>query len=81
MPPFSKALAEEGAQIDGFKLVRAGIFDEEGVASLLAHSKTLPRHFLDTSSTLPRHFLDTSSPLPRRTSSSGASLDTSSTLP
>ena len=35
MPPHSKALAEEGAAIVSFKLVRGGKFDEEGITSLL----------------------------------------------
>lgn len=35
MPPHSKTLAEEGAAIKSFKLVRDGHFDEEGVSKLL----------------------------------------------
>lgn len=35
MPPFSKALWEEGAAIKAFKLVEKGIFQEEGIAKLL----------------------------------------------
>ena len=35
MPPHSKRLAEEGAAIVAFKLVREGRFDEEGITELL----------------------------------------------
>jgi len=35
MPPNSKLLAEEGAAIVAFKLVREGAFDEEGIVDLL----------------------------------------------
>ncbi len=36
MPPFSRRLAEEGAAIESFKLVAGGVFQEEGIAALLA---------------------------------------------
>jgi len=35
MPPFSKAIWEEGASIKAFKLVKQGIFQEEGIIKLL----------------------------------------------
>jgi len=35
MPPHSKSLAEEGAAIVSFKLVKNGVFDERGVTKLL----------------------------------------------
>jgi 5-oxoprolinase (ATP-hydrolysing) len=35
MPPFSKELWEEGAQVKSFKLVKKGKFDEEGVIRIL----------------------------------------------
>lgn len=35
MPPFSKAIWEEGAAIKAFKLVEKGIFQEEGIIKLL----------------------------------------------
>ncbi|KAL3520218.1 hypothetical protein ACH5RR_018367, partial [Cinchona calisaya] len=35
MPPFSKAIWEEGAAIKAFKLVENGIFQEEGITKLL----------------------------------------------
>lgn len=35
MPPFSKEIWEEGAMIPGFKAVKAGKFDEEGIIDLL----------------------------------------------
>nr|ATG71135.1 oxoprolinase 1 [Juniperus procera] len=35
MPPFSKAIWEEGASIKAFKLVEQGIFQEEGIIKLL----------------------------------------------
>lgn len=35
MPPFSKAIWEEGATIKAFKLVEKGIFQEEGINKLL----------------------------------------------
>lgn len=35
MPPFSKEIWEEGAMIPGFKVVKAGSFDEEGIIDLL----------------------------------------------
>jgi 5-oxoprolinase (ATP-hydrolysing) len=31
MPPFSKEIWQEGAQIKSFKIVRQGVFDEQGV--------------------------------------------------
>lgn len=36
MPPFSKYLWQEGARIEGFKAVRDGWFDEEGIRYLLS---------------------------------------------
>ena len=35
MPPFSKELWEEGAQMKSFKLVKSGKFDEEGITKIL----------------------------------------------
>lgn len=35
MPPFSKELWEEGAQVKSFKLVKKGQFDEKGVVKIL----------------------------------------------
>lgn len=35
MPPRSVALSEEGAAIKSFKLVRDGVFQEEGITELL----------------------------------------------
>lgn len=35
MPPYSKEIWEEGAMIPGFKVVKAGKFDEEGIVDLL----------------------------------------------
>ncbi|GAB4825127.1 5-oxoprolinase [Ancistrocladus abbreviatus] len=35
MPPFSKAIWEEGAAIKAFKLVEKGVFQEEGIIKLL----------------------------------------------
>ncbi|GAB2233832.1 hypothetical protein Droror1_Dr00003061 [Drosera rotundifolia] len=35
MPPFSKAIWEEGAAIKAFKLVEKGVFQEEGIINLL----------------------------------------------
>jgi 5-oxoprolinase (ATP-hydrolysing) len=35
MPPHSKMLAEEGAAIVSFKLVKNGVFDEQGITKLL----------------------------------------------
>eukprot|EP00742_Colponemidia_sp_Colp-10_P008402 GILJ01009100.1.p1 GENE.GILJ01009100.1~~GILJ01009100.1.p1 ORF type:complete len:1330 (+),score=217.58 GILJ01009100.1:312-3992(+) len=35
MPPFSKSLLEEGASIRSFKLVKNGVFQEEGITELL----------------------------------------------
>ncbi|EPY21440.1 5-oxoprolinase (ATP-hydrolysing) [Strigomonas culicis] len=41
MPPFSKSLAEEGAAIKTIKLVREGVFNEEGIReALLEPGKT-----------------------------------------
>ncbi|KAL3620953.1 5-oxoprolinase [Castilleja foliolosa] len=38
MPPFSKAIWEEGAAIKAFKLVEKGVFQEEGISKLLLSS-------------------------------------------
>ncbi|KAK0236133.1 Hydantoinase B/oxoprolinase-domain-containing protein [Armillaria nabsnona] len=35
MPPFSKTIWQEGAQILSFKLVKQGVFDEEGVVDIM----------------------------------------------
>lgn len=35
MPPFSKTIEQEGAQILSFKLVKQGRFDEEGIVDLM----------------------------------------------
>ncbi|ONK61905.1 uncharacterized protein A4U43_C08F34780 [Asparagus officinalis] len=37
MPPFSKAIWEEGAAIKAFKLVEKGVFNEEGIIKLLQY--------------------------------------------
>ncbi|KAL8171102.1 hypothetical protein V2J09_022906 [Rumex salicifolius] len=37
MPPFSKAIWEEGAAIKAFKLVEKGVFQEQGITKLLLH--------------------------------------------
>lgn len=37
MPPFSKAIWEEGAAIQAFKLVEKGVFQEDGITELLLH--------------------------------------------
>ena len=36
MPPFSKELWEEGAQMKSFKLVNKGKFDEEGIVKIMS---------------------------------------------
>jgi hypothetical protein len=33
MPPFSRSLADEGAAIKAFKLVKGGVFQEEGITA------------------------------------------------
>jgi 5-oxoprolinase (ATP-hydrolysing) len=38
MPPFSKTLLEEGACIKSFKLVKDGIFQEQGKSDILIQS-------------------------------------------
>ena len=40
MPPFSRTIADEGAAIEAFKLVRGGTYDEEGITALLASPST-----------------------------------------
>jgi 5-oxoprolinase (ATP-hydrolysing) len=42
MPPHSTSLAEEGAAIVAFKLVRNGVFDEAGVTALLLAPAAVP---------------------------------------
>ncbi|KAJ1393290.1 Hydantoinase B/oxoprolinase, partial [Ochromonadaceae sp. CCMP2298] len=42
MPPLSKTLLQEGAAITAFKLVRDGVFQEEGVTQLLQAPGLLP---------------------------------------
>ncbi|MCK4378637.1 MAG: hydantoinase B/oxoprolinase family protein, partial [Deltaproteobacteria bacterium] len=42
MPPFSRRLEEEGACIMSFKLVRDGIFQQEGITALLQEPGNLP---------------------------------------
>jgi 5-oxoprolinase (ATP-hydrolysing) len=42
MPPHSRLLSEEGAAIESFRLVRGGVFQEEGISELLLTS-TGPR--------------------------------------
>ncbi|GAW00676.1 hydantoinase B oxoprolinase [Lentinula edodes] len=37
MPPFSKTIEQEGAQILSYKLVKQGHFDEEGITDLMYH--------------------------------------------
>lgn len=43
MPPFSTSLDEEGAAIMSFKIVKDGIFQEEGITELLMAPGKLPR--------------------------------------
>lgn len=43
MPPFSRRLEEEGACIMSFKLVREGIFQQEGISALLQEPGNLPQ--------------------------------------
>ncbi len=43
MPPFSRTLEEEGACIETFKLVKNGVFQEEGIIELLQAPSRLPR--------------------------------------
>jgi 5-oxoprolinase (ATP-hydrolysing) len=45
MPPHSKSLEEEGAMIVAFKLVRNGIFQEEGITEILQAPGKLPGNF------------------------------------
>lgn len=40
MPPFSKAIWEEGAAIKAFKLVENGVFQEDGIISILTAETT-----------------------------------------
>ena len=40
MPPFSRTIADEGAAIEAFKLVRGGTYDEEGITALLTSPST-----------------------------------------
>jgi 5-oxoprolinase (ATP-hydrolysing) len=40
MPPFSKAIWEEGAAIKAFKLVEGGVFQEEEIIRILKAEKT-----------------------------------------
>ncbi len=47
MPPFSKTLAEEGAAIESYKLVKNGVFQEEGVREVLKHSRNLSDNISD----------------------------------
>ena len=39
MPPNSRLLSEEGAAIESFRLVRGGVFQEEGISALLLKSE------------------------------------------
>jgi len=41
MPPFSKKLSEEGAMIVAFKLVREGVFQEQGILEIVKESRNL----------------------------------------
>jgi len=43
MPPFSTSLVEEGACIKSFKLVKNGVFDEEGITKILNSPSLVPR--------------------------------------
>ena len=45
MPPLSKTLEQEGAAIVAFKLVRDGVFQEEGIVELLQAPGNLPGNF------------------------------------
>lgn len=40
MPPFSNSLVQEGAAIKAFKLVKAGVFQEEGICDLLLNPES-----------------------------------------
>jgi 5-oxoprolinase (ATP-hydrolysing) len=42
MPPFSASLLEEGAVIEGFKLVQGGEFDEQGISAILMKPAEVP---------------------------------------
>lgn len=45
MPPHSKKLEDEGAMIVAFKLVRNGVFQEEGITEILQSPGKLPGNF------------------------------------
>ncbi|QPJ66587.1 MAG: 5-oxoprolinase [Candidatus Nitrohelix vancouverensis] len=47
MPPFSTSIEEEGALINSFRLVRDGVFQEEGVSRLLKGSRRLSDNLSD----------------------------------
>ena len=40
MPPFSTKLSEEGVAIDSFKILKKGVYDEEGLVKLLKEGKS-----------------------------------------
>ena len=40
MPPFSTKLSEEGVAIDSFKILKKGVYDEEGLMKLLKEGKS-----------------------------------------
>ncbi|MCI5124373.1 MAG: 5-oxoprolinase, partial [Candidatus Electrothrix sp. AR5] len=42
MPPHSRLLSEEGAAIESFRLVRSGVFQEEGISELLLRPTPQP---------------------------------------
>ena len=47
MPPFSKTLVEEGAAIKSFKLVEAGVFQEDAIKDILKKSRNLSDNISD----------------------------------
>jgi len=47
MPPFSRTLADEGAAIASFRIVKEGRFDEKGIRALLAGSRRIEDNISD----------------------------------
>ena len=47
MPPFSRSIEDEGAAIKAFKLVREGVYDEEGAIALFKRSRALEDNLSD----------------------------------
>ena len=40
MPPFSTKLSEEGVAIESFKILKKGVYDEEGLVKILKEGKS-----------------------------------------